>query len=79
MTDDREYRIKKLSGPKNWPKFEREMMGKYVLDDVDQIVLGLKIRPITPMDPTEVYNATDPQAKAPTKQEKDAYEKELAE
>jgi len=35
MTDDREYRIKKLSGLKNWPKFEREMMGKYVLDDVD--------------------------------------------
>jgi len=35
-------------------------MGKYVLDDVDQIVLGLEIRPITPMDPIEVYNATDP-------------------
>jgi len=62
MTDDREYRIEKLSGPKNWPKFEREMMGKYVLDDVDQIVLGLETRPITPMDPTvlEVHNATDP-------------------
>jgi len=52
------------------------MMGKYALDDVDQIVLGLKIRPITPMDPAEVYNAIDPQAKAPTKE---AYEKELAE
>jgi len=62
MTDDREYRIKKLSGPKNWLKFEREMIGKYVLDDVDQIVLGLKTRPITPIDPIvlEVYNATDP-------------------
>jgi len=62
MTDDREYRIKKLSGLKNWLKFEREMMSKYVLDDVDQIVLGLETRPITPMDPTvlEVYNATDP-------------------
>jgi len=57
------------------------MMGKYVLDDVDQIVLGLESRPITPMDPTEVHNATDPQAivKAPTKHEKEAYEKELAE
>jgi len=52
MTDDREYRIEKLSGPKNWPKFEREMMGKYVLDDVDQIVLGLELRPITPIEPT---------------------------
>jgi len=62
MTDDREYRIEKLSGPKNWLKFEREMMSKYVLDDVDQIVLGLETRPITPIDPTvlEVYNATDP-------------------
>jgi len=38
------------------------MMSKYVLDNVDQIVLGLKTRPITPIDPTvlEVYNATDP-------------------
>jgi len=38
------------------------MMGKYVLDNVDQIVLGLETRLITPMDPTvlEVYNATDP-------------------
>jgi len=52
MTDDREYRIKRLSGPKNWLKFEREMMGKYVLDDVDQIVLGLEPRPITPIEPT---------------------------
>jgi len=62
MTDDREDRIKKLSGPKNWPKFEREMMGKYVLDDVDQIVLGLKNRPITPIDPTvlEVSNVSNP-------------------
>jgi len=60
MTNDREYRIEKLSGPKNWPKFEREMIGKYVLDNVDQIVLGLEIRLITPINPTEVYNATDP-------------------
>jgi len=62
MMDDREYRIEKLSGPKNWLKFEREMMSKYVLDNVDQIVLGLKNRPITPIDPTvlEVYNAIDP-------------------
>jgi len=62
MTDDREYRIEKLSGPKNWPKFEREMMGKYVLDDVDQIVLGLELRPITPMDPTvlEVRDVNNP-------------------
>jgi len=62
MTDDREYRIEKLSGPKNWLKFEREIMGKYVLDNVDQIVLGLETRLITPIDPTvlEVYNATDP-------------------
>jgi len=30
------------------------------------------------MDPTEAYNATDPQVKTPTKQEKDAYKKELA-
>jgi len=52
MTDDREYRIERLSGPKNWTKFEREMMGKYVLDDVDQIVLGLEPRPITPIEPT---------------------------
>jgi len=52
MTDDREYRIEKLSGPKNWLKFEREMMGKYVLDNVDQIVLGLEPRPITPIEPT---------------------------
>jgi len=52
--------IKKLSGPKNWPKFKREMMGKYVFDNVDQIVLGLEPRPITPIDPTEVYDATDP-------------------
>jgi len=59
MIDDREYRIEKLSGPKNWLKFEREMMSKYVLDNVDQIVLGLEIRPITLIDPTEVYNATD--------------------
>jgi len=36
------------------------MMGKYVLDNVDQIVLGLENRPITLIDPTEVYNATDP-------------------
>jgi len=52
-------------------------MGKYVLDNVDQIVLSLETRPITPMDPTvpEVHNATDPQAKAPTKE---AYKKELA-
>jgi len=37
------------------------MIGKYVLDNVDQIVLGLKARPITPIDPTvlEVYNAID--------------------
>jgi len=35
MTNDREYRIKKLSGSKNWLKFEREMMSKYVLDNVD--------------------------------------------
>jgi len=62
MTDDREYRIERLSGPKNWPKFEREMMGKYVLDDVDQIVLGLELRPITPMDPTvlEVRDVNNP-------------------
>jgi len=62
MTNDREYRIKKLSRPKNWLKFKREMMGKYVLDDVDQIVLGLETRPITPMDPTvlEVHDAIDP-------------------
>jgi len=72
MTDDREYRIEKLSGPKNWPKFEREMMGKYVLDDVDQIVLGLEPRPIAPIEPTQ-------QLGIPTKYEKEAYEKELAE
>jgi len=38
------------------------MMSKYVLDNVDQIVLGLKTRPITPIDPTvlEVHDATDP-------------------
>jgi len=62
MINDREYRIEKLSGPKNWPKFKREMMGKYVLDDVDQIVLGLETRSITLIDPTvlEVHNATDP-------------------
>ena len=62
ITDDREYRFEKLSGPKNWPKFEREMMGKYILDDVDQIVLGLEIRPITPMDPTvpEVRDVSNP-------------------
>jgi len=38
------------------------MMSKYVLDDVDQIVLGLETRSITPIDPTvlEVYNAIDP-------------------
>jgi len=38
------------------------MIGKYVLDNVDQIVLGLKIRPITPIDPTvlEVHNIIDP-------------------
>jgi len=28
------------------------MIGKYVLDDVDQIVLGLENRPITLIDPT---------------------------
>jgi len=39
-------------------------------------VLGLKIRPITPIDPTEVYDATDPQARATTKASK-AYKKEL--
>jgi len=62
MTDDREYRIEKLSGPKNWLKFKREMMGKYVFDNVDQIVLGLKNRPITPIDPTvlEVRNVSNP-------------------
>ena len=55
------------------------MMSKYVLDDVDQIVLGLKSRPITPIDPTvlEVYNATDPQVRATIKASK-AYKKELA-
>jgi len=55
-------------------------MGKYVLDDVDQIVLGLETRPITPIDPTvlEVYNATDPQVRATTKASK-AYKKELVE
>jgi len=33
-------------------------MGKYVLDNVNQIVLDLKIRRITPIDPTvlEVRN-----------------------
>jgi len=38
------------------------MMSKYVLDDVDQIVLGLKSRPITPIDPTvlEVRNVSNP-------------------
>jgi len=38
------------------------MMGKYVLDDVDQIVLGLENRPITPMDPTvlEVRDVSNP-------------------
>jgi len=53
------------------------MMGKYVLDNVDQIVLGLETRPITPMNPTEVYKATDPQVRATTKASK-AYKKELA-
>jgi len=36
------------------------MMSKYVLDNVDQIVLGLETRPITPINPTEVHDATDP-------------------
>ena len=46
------------------------MIGKYVLDNVDQIVLGLEPRPITP---------TTQQPEIPIKQEKEAYEKELAE
>jgi len=53
-------------------------MGKYVLDNVDQIVLGLETRPITPIDPTEVYNAIDPWVRATTKASK-AYKKELVE
>jgi len=40
-------------------------------------VLGLETRPITPMDPTEAYNATDPQARATIKAS-EAYKKELA-
>jgi len=38
------------------------MMSKYVLDNVDQIVLGLELRPITPMDPTvlEVRDVNNP-------------------
>jgi len=38
------------------------MMGKYVLDNVDQIVLGLENRLITPMDPTvlEVRDVSNP-------------------
>jgi len=38
------------------------MIGKYVLDNVDYIVLGLETRPITLIDPIvlEVYNAIDP-------------------
>jgi len=37
------------------------MIGKYVLDNVDQIVLGLENRSITPIDPTvlEVRNVSN--------------------
>ncbi len=70
MTDHLEFKIEKLSGPKNWPKFKREMMGKYVLDNVDQIVLGKELRPIAPME----LETEGP----PTKEEKEDYKKELA-
>jgi len=38
------------------------MMGKYVLDNVDQIVLGLKNRSITLIEPTvlEVRDVSNP-------------------
>jgi len=38
------------------------MMSKYVLDNVDQIVLGLELRPITLIDPTvlEVRDVNNP-------------------
>lgn len=86
MTES-EFKIEKLSGPKNWPKFEREMRSKYVLDDVDQIVLGIEQRPTAPPRPTEqaeVRNVSNNQlvtqaAKTLTKKEKDDFEKELAE
>jgi len=45
------------------------MMGKYVLDNVDQIVLGKELRPITPIE----LETEGP----PTKEEKEDYKKEL--
>ncbi len=48
-------------------------MGKYVLDNVDQIVLGKELRPITPME--LIQEIEEP----PTKEEKEDYKKELVE
>ena len=53
------YRIDKLEGVKNWPKFEYEMPAIFEMDDVWELVSGEELPPIKPNPPLQHAAYTD--------------------